>query len=78
MNGEDMRVLNLLVKYKLAGSQELQVKEASHIKVDGNGKLMVYNAAVRRTEYLDLKTVCDLSFQTIWEPLPEPVVSAVA
>ena len=64
-----MKRFGLTIRYQLAGRIEPQIREAARIELNGKGGLALYSPDGGRTEYLDLKSVRNLSIQTIRRPL---------
>jgi hypothetical protein len=60
-----MNRLNLVLKFRLAGHDQYQIKGASRIKVDGRGGLTFYDVQSGSNERLDLQQLRHLSLHTI-------------
>lgn len=60
-----MENLNLVLKFKLAGDGQLQVKGAARIKVDGKGGLMLYDPQGGAAETIDLGQLRSLCIQPV-------------
>lgn len=49
-----MHPLNLVLTYRLAGDDHIQIRGASRIKVDGRGGLMYYDVQSGTTERIEV------------------------
>lgn len=56
-----MNHLNLVLKFRLAGDQEFQIKEAARIKVDGQGSLTFYDVHSGKTEKIEVSRLRSFS-----------------
>jgi hypothetical protein len=52
-----MENLNLVLKFKTAGRDDVHVKGAARITVDGRGGLLFYDALSGRAERIDVENV---------------------
>lgn len=53
--------INLVLKFRLAGDGELQIKEAARIKIDGHGGLIFYEVHTGKTQTIELRKLDSLS-----------------
>jgi hypothetical protein len=62
-----MKDTNLVLKYRLVGEEQFQIRGANRIKIDGHGGLMFYetqNDAINRIELSQLQSFSLLSLRT--------------
>ena len=71
-----MKKLNLILKFRLAGDAELQVKVASRIMIDGSGSLIVHNLDDVLPEKINLAGVHALSIHSHRTSSPAPKAHA--
>jgi hypothetical protein len=64
--------LNLLLKYKLNGDAEPQVRGAARISVDGLGGLLVYDAVTGKPERISLSELTSLRIDRASPSAPPP------
>jgi hypothetical protein len=67
-----MDCVNLVVKYRLAGSGTLQIKGVTRITVDGRGSLIFYDVQTDSTERIDLGQLQSLSLESVDQALGQP------
>ena len=46
--------INLVLKFRLAGDGELQIKEVARIKIDGHGGLIFYEVHTGKTQTIEV------------------------
>jgi len=59
-----MKNLNLVVMFRLSSDDQVHVRNASRIKLDGRGSLMLYDAE-GAPETIDLRNVRSFSIQPL-------------
>ena len=59
-----MKNLNLVVMFRLSNDDQMRIKEASRITLDGRGSLMLYDAS-GAPETIDLRKVRSISIQPL-------------
>jgi len=60
-----MHDLNLVLRFRLAGENQLQIKGASRIKVDGRGGLMFYDVKSGKAERIEVGQLQSFSLQSV-------------
>ena len=60
-----MNDLNLLVKFKVSGDTQVQVKSAARIKVDGRGGMTLYHPWNGTSEKITLDQLQSLTIQAL-------------
>lgn len=65
--------LNLVLKFRLAGNDQFQIKGAARIKVDGRGGLMFYDVQSGKTERIEVGQLQSLSLLSVSPTTGSPV-----
>lgn len=63
-----MHDLNLVLKFRLAGENQFQIKAASRIKVDGRGGLMFYDVQSGKAQRIEVGQLQSFSLQCVTPP----------
>lgn len=71
-----MANLNILLKYKLAGNAELQVKSGARIQIDGQGALIIYDSGNAAPEEIQIAQLNALCIRSVTMPSPTPIPHA--
>ena len=78
-----MKTTNLLLKFELNGGTEVKVQQATRIRIDGQGSLLVYGNSSPVPQEISLDGIRTFSIQSVTGPsrrlesgMEEPVVFA--
>lgn len=69
-----MNHINLVLKFRLAGDGELQIKGVARIKIDGRGGLIFYEVHTGETQTIELGKLDSFS---VFSVLSMPVAEAM-
>jgi hypothetical protein len=72
--------INLVLKFRFAGDDQIYIKGAARIKVDGRGGLMFHDVQSGKTERIavsELESFNILSLKPITGPIPSPSQTAL-
>jgi hypothetical protein len=64
-----MNDLNLVLKFRLAGEESIQIKGAARIEVDGHGGLSFYDVQSGSVERIELSQIQSFSLRSMTRPL---------